>query len=172
MCGACGTITVSDPVLGPVRTRRMHLIVASTVNELCSGRPGAPKVSALPDGWLVAGPSGSSRVVHTVEELWASVIACFTDTSLLGGLLTEQQTYAADPENAELPARTAWAGSGLTALAISTTARTPSLHRLGRDSHTSDTASADQHGEVLEHAVQVDDVDEPVPHIPQGHLTG
>ncbi|MFK4295875.1 hypothetical protein ABH924_001011 [Arthrobacter sp. GAS37] len=128
MCGACGTTTVPDPVLGPVRTKRMHLVVAGTVNELCSGRPGAPKVSALPDGWLVSGPSGAARLFHTVEELWGGVIGCFTDESPLQGLLKEQQTYAAEPENAGLPARTARTGIGLTELAISTPARTPRCH--------------------------------------------
>ncbi len=131
MCGACGTTTVPDPVLGPVRTKRMHLIVAGTVNELCSGRPGAPKISALPDGWLVAGPSGAARLFHTVEELWAGVIACFTDGSLLRDLHADQQAYAADPENTGLPARTARTGSGLTALAISTTASPPRCHTQG-----------------------------------------
>ncbi|UKA61820.1 hypothetical protein [Arthrobacter sp. FW306-04-A] len=109
----------------------MHLIVAGTVNELCRGRPGAPKISALPDGWLLAGPSGASRVVHTIEELWAGVITCFTDTSLLEGLLKKQEAYAADPENAGLPARTARTGSSLTALAGSTTARRPRCHTPG-----------------------------------------
>lgn len=117
MCGACGTATVPDPVLGPVRTRRQHLIVANTVNALCSGRPGAPRVTALADGWLVSGPSGAARLFNTVEELWAGVIDGFADVSVRHRLLERQQAYAADPDNAGLPARTALVGSGLTALA-------------------------------------------------------
>ncbi|MCU1567255.1 MAG: hypothetical protein JWQ56_2192, partial [Pseudarthrobacter sp.] len=56
MCGACGRTTVADPALGPVRTMRQHLIVAATVNTVCAGLPGAPKVTALRDGWLMTGP--------------------------------------------------------------------------------------------------------------------
>lgn len=113
MCGACGTTTVADPVLGPVRTKRQHLIVAGTVNGLCAGQSGAPKVTALADGWLVSGPSGAARLRRTVEELWADVIGRFNDISSLRSLLERQLAYADDPANEGLPARTARVGSGL-----------------------------------------------------------
>lgn len=117
MCGACGTTTVADPVLGAVRTKRQHLIVAATVNELCAGQPGAPKVTALADGWLVSGPSGAARLRHTVEELWADVISCFGGATFLMSLRKRQLAYADDPANEGLPARTASAGSRLAARA-------------------------------------------------------
>lgn len=117
MCGACGRTTVPDPVLGVVRTTRQHLIVAQTVNAISKGQPGVPTVTALSDGWLLAAPTGSKRICHTVEEVWAAVIGVFTDTSLLSRLLKHQQAYADDPDNEGLPARTAQVGSGLTARA-------------------------------------------------------
>lgn len=117
MCGACGKTTVPDPALGPVRTMRQHLIVAHTVNTLCHGAPGAPRIAALTDGWLMSGPSGSTQLCHTVAELWKAVIACFTDKSHLNCLLARQQDYASDPDNAGLPASTAGMGRGLTAAA-------------------------------------------------------
>jgi len=107
MCGACGTTTVPDPVLGPVRTKRMHLIVAGTINTLCAGLPGAPKVTALKDGWMISGPSGSSKECPTLEELWSAVLGCFTEASVLDRLHKRQQSYLADPANAGLPARAA-----------------------------------------------------------------
>jgi hypothetical protein len=125
MCGGCGRTAVPDPVLGKVRTTRQHLIVAHTVNAICTGQSGVPKVTALSDGWLLSGPSGSTRVCHTVEDVWAVVIGVFTDTSLLSCLLKHQQAYADDPDNEGLPARTARMGSGLTALAV---VSTPAKH--------------------------------------------
>lgn len=74
MCGACGRTVVADPVLGPVRTMRQHLIVAQTVNELCRSWPGAPKVAATGGGWLVTGPTGATEAVATVEAVWAAVL--------------------------------------------------------------------------------------------------
>jgi hypothetical protein len=74
MCGACGRVTVPDPVLGPVRTIRQHLIVAQTINTVCAGLPGAPKVTALADGWLTSGPSGGTLLCPTVEELWTAIL--------------------------------------------------------------------------------------------------
>jgi hypothetical protein len=118
VCGACGKTTVADPVLGAVRTKRQHLIVAGTVNELCTGQPGAPKVTALADGWLVSGPSGAARLRHTVEELWADVIGCITDASFRGSLRERQLAYENDPGNEGLPARTAAVGSRLAAMAV------------------------------------------------------
>lgn len=107
MCGACGRTTIADPALGPVRTMRQHLIVASTVNAVCTGLPGAPKVTALKDGWLMTGPAGASRQCQTLEELWTAVLGCVTDPFILDRLNRRRQAYAADPANAGLPARAA-----------------------------------------------------------------
>jgi len=74
MCGACGRNVVSDPVLGPVRTMRQHLIVAQTINSACQSWPGAPKVAASSDGWLVSGPTGATEAVATVEAVWSAVL--------------------------------------------------------------------------------------------------
>lgn len=74
MCGACGRSVVSDPVLGPIRTMRQHLIVAQTINGACQSWPGAPKVAATSGGWLVAGPKGDTEAVSTVEALWSAVL--------------------------------------------------------------------------------------------------
>ncbi|MFE4228938.1 hypothetical protein ACFRJ8_13720 [Arthrobacter sp. NPDC056886] len=65
---------MSDPVLGPTRTLRQHLIVAQTINEACQSWPGAPKVAATSDGWLVSGPTGATEAVSTVEALWSTVL--------------------------------------------------------------------------------------------------
>ena len=107
MCGACGQTVVPDPILGPVRTLRQHLIVAATINSVCQGLPGAPRVTALKDGWMMTSPSGASRQCQTLEELRAAVLACFTDASVLGRLRRRREAYAADPSNAGLPARVA-----------------------------------------------------------------
>lgn len=107
MCGACGRTTVADPALGPVRTIRQHLIVAGTINAVCTGLPGAPKVTALKDGWQITGPSGASAQCQTLEELWTAVLGCFPDASVLERLHRRRQAYAADPANAGLPARAA-----------------------------------------------------------------
>ncbi|MCB5290997.1 hypothetical protein BJQ90_00415 [Arthrobacter sp. SO3] len=74
MCGACGRTVVTDPILGPVRTMRQHLIVAQTINSICHSRAGAPKVAATSEGWLVTGPTGSIATVATVEKLWAAIL--------------------------------------------------------------------------------------------------
>lgn len=105
MCGVCGRTTVTDPALGAVRTLRQHLVVAGTINNICSGLPGAPKVTALRDGWMVTGPSGTITQCESVEELWAAVLACFTRASVLERLRRRQQAFAADPGNAGLAAR-------------------------------------------------------------------
>jgi hypothetical protein len=117
MCGACGRTAVPDPALDGVRTMRQHVIVAGTVNTLCKGIPGAPRVTALTDGWLIANPSGTTRLCQTVTELWSAAIGCFTDPSLLSCLLGRQQAFMADPDNTGLPARAADVGRGLTAAA-------------------------------------------------------
>lgn len=82
MCGACGKTIVADQVLGAERTMRQHLIVAHAVNALCNGRSGAPRISALPDGWLVSGPSGEKLLCRTVEGLWDFIIGRFSNGSL------------------------------------------------------------------------------------------
>jgi hypothetical protein len=117
MCGACGSAIVPDPVLGAVRTLRQHLIVAQTVNTVCGGLPGAPKVKALSDGWLLSGPSGASLLCHTVEELWTAVIRGFAAGPQLDALLEHQQAFAAGSDGAGLPARAVRAGRELVAAA-------------------------------------------------------
>ncbi len=107
MCGACGRTTVADPALGPVRTMRQHLIVAATVNALCTGLPGAPKVTALKDGWLMTAAAGAARQCQTLEELWSAVLGCFADASVLDHLHRRGQAYATDPANAGLSAQAA-----------------------------------------------------------------
>ena len=113
MCGACGRTIVPDPALGPVRTIRQHLIVAGAVNAVCTGLPGAPKVTALKDGWMVTGASGVAKQCQTLEELWSTVLVCFPDAPVLDRLLRRRQAYAADPTNAGLPARAAAVLPGL-----------------------------------------------------------
>jgi hypothetical protein len=86
---------------------RQHLIVAATINAVCTGLPGAPKVTALLDGWMMTGPAGFAKPCQTLEELWSTVLGCFTDASVLERLRSRRQAYAADPANAGLPARAA-----------------------------------------------------------------
>ena len=74
MCGACGRTVVPDPILGPIRTMRQHLIVAQTINWFCKSWPGAPKVAATSDGWLLSGQTGATAAVGTVEALWSAVL--------------------------------------------------------------------------------------------------
>jgi hypothetical protein len=113
MCGACGRTTVADPVLGAVRTLRQHLIVAGAVNRMCHGLSGAPKVTALTDGWMVSGPSGAAGQCRTVEELWRAVIERFGGTPQMVRLLGRLDAFALDPENAGLPDRVAGVGRTL-----------------------------------------------------------
>lgn len=110
MCGACGRTTVADPVLGAVRTRRQHLIVASTINALCDGLPGAPRVNALEDGWMILGASGATRQCRTVEELWTAVVERYDCTPQLAILVGRLTAFAADPDNDGLPFRVAATG--------------------------------------------------------------
>jgi hypothetical protein len=117
MCGACGSAVVPDPVLGAVRTLRQHLIVAQTVNTVCGGLPGAPKVKALSDGWLLSGPSGASLLCRTVEELWTAVIRGFVAGPQLDALIEHQQAFAAGSDGAGLPARAVSVGRALAAAA-------------------------------------------------------
>lgn len=53
---------------------RQHLIVAQTINGVCQSWPGAPKVAATRDGWLVSAPTGATAAVVTVEALWSAVL--------------------------------------------------------------------------------------------------
>jgi hypothetical protein len=120
MCGACGRTTVADPALGAMRTLRQHLIVAGTVNSVCNGLPGAPRVTALRDGWMISGPSGASRQCLTVEELWRVVIEYFGGTPQLIRLLGRQEMFVVDPENAGFPSRVASIGRTLASAATAT----------------------------------------------------
>jgi hypothetical protein len=122
MCGACGRTTVADPVLGAVRTLRQHLIVAVTINSVCEGLPGAPKVTALKDGWMISGPSGATRQCRTVEELWRAVIERFGGTPQLERLRGRQGAFADDPANSGLPSRVAGIGRTLASTATATSA--------------------------------------------------
>lgn len=99
MCGACGRTVVPDPILGPVRTLRQHLIVAQTVNEFCRSWAGAGKVAATSGGWLVSRPTGATEAVSTVEALWIAVLrgnpaACSPD--LRGPLAYRPERLAGD----------------------------------------------------------------------------
>ena len=53
---------------------RQHLIVAQTINSVCQTWPGAPKVAATSDGWLVSGPTGATAAIATVEAVWSAVL--------------------------------------------------------------------------------------------------
>ena len=53
---------------------RQHLIVAQTINSVCQSWPGAPKVVATSDGWLVSGPTGATAAVPTVEAVWSAIL--------------------------------------------------------------------------------------------------
>lgn len=86
---------------------RQHLIVAGTINAVCTGLPGSPKVTALKDGWMMTGPSGASTQCQTLEQLWSAVLNCFTDAPVLDRLRRRRQAYVADPANAGLPAQAA-----------------------------------------------------------------
>jgi hypothetical protein len=96
----------------------MALIVAAAVNRMCAGQPGAAKVTARSEGWLVSGPSGIRLLCDTVEEVWTEVIRGFPDAAILRGLLKDQRAFAGDRENAGLPASTALLGSELAALRL------------------------------------------------------
>lgn len=78
MCGACGRTVTADEVLGPVRTVRQHHLVASLVNALCAGLPGAPGVKVAGDAWLLRGATGAAVECRTVAELWAAVGAALS----------------------------------------------------------------------------------------------
>lgn len=96
-------------MIGPHRSLRSHLLVAATVNSVCAAQPGAPKVSALADGWLVTGASGRATLCATVDDVWAVVMQSFGDTDQLTKLL-ERAPLAADTEESSLRSRTIMAG--------------------------------------------------------------
>ncbi|WP_159803001.1 hypothetical protein [Arthrobacter zhaoguopingii] len=75
MCGACGRTIAADDVVGPVRTLRQHLLVASAVNAFCAGLPGVPRVQVAGDSWQLRGATGNVIRCNTVTDLWAAVAA-------------------------------------------------------------------------------------------------
>lgn len=114
MCGACGTVTVHDPILGDTRTLRQHIEVAGAVNTVCSELPGGPRIRALADGWVVTGATGSTLIAHTVQELWAGVLASGFSAPekrvLLGGAL---ENYLSRRRGSDLAVRVAGLGATL-----------------------------------------------------------
>ncbi len=96
MCGVCGRTVVADEALGPVRTLRQHLLVASAVNALCAGLPGVPRVLAAGDSWQLRGPTGAVTRCDTVAELWAAVAAVCPASALarLAGRLAAERADA------------------------------------------------------------------------------
>lgn len=73
MCGACGSIIYSDSVLGKEPTFRKRILVAQVVTAACTGLPGAPRITALAEGWSVSGATGSIELCHTVWDIWLAV---------------------------------------------------------------------------------------------------
>lgn len=74
MCGACGRTVVIDSALGPVRNLRQQLLVAQTVNALCSGLSGLPTVQVAGDGWMLRGATGASTSCSTVQVVWDTLV--------------------------------------------------------------------------------------------------
>ena len=87
MCGACGRAVYLDSVMGKEHTLRKRLLVAHTVSAGCAGLPGAPRITALAEGWTVSGATGSISLCHTVEEIWLAVLS-------RGGSLLQQALEA------------------------------------------------------------------------------
>ena len=100
MCGACGVAVRPDPVLGPQRSTRAHLLVAATINAVCQARPGAPRVTVAANGWLVSGPSGGARLCPTIDDVWEAVASSLADPSALAALL-DQVEYGAEEHAGE-----------------------------------------------------------------------
>lgn len=109
MCGACKRTTVHDPTLGHVRTMRQHLIVAQAVNAICGQFPGGPRITAMPDGWLMSGATGSTALCDTVRELWTTIIDG-ASCRKINCLIAAQKAYLAAPVNTELAAEVACLG--------------------------------------------------------------
>jgi hypothetical protein len=110
MCGACGKDVRKDPVVGTERTLRKHMIVASTINRVCHDHRGALKVTALANGWLIAGPSGTSALCNTLDDVWATVVRMFPDPPALAVLLSESSLPPQTVGEEDLPRRTILAG--------------------------------------------------------------
>lgn len=115
MCGACGKDIRKDPVIGTQRTLRKHMIVASTINGVCRNQRGAPKVTALTGGWLVTGPSGTTALCQTVDDVWATIARMFPDPPALATLLSEASLPLQTTGEEDLPRRTILAGTRHTA---------------------------------------------------------
>lgn len=114
MCGACGREVVPDAVLGSMRTLRQHLVVAHVINAVCCRVPGAPRVAALIDGWLITESTGKTRLCRTVEDTWIAVIDSGFDTaSHLDRLTDELVAQAGDLASDGLSARVSDAGQAL-----------------------------------------------------------
>lgn len=111
MCGTCGKDVKKDPVVGSQRTLRKHLIVASTINGVCRDQRGAPKVTALADGWFVSGPAGASALCHTVDDVWATVARFFPDPAVLASVLTVASLPLLTTGEEDLQRRTILAGT-------------------------------------------------------------
>lgn len=76
MCGACGRSVVTDPVLGPIRTKRDMLMVAHLVNAVAARLPGAPVLQVSGDTWALTGATGTTLSCHTVEQVWRGLLDC------------------------------------------------------------------------------------------------
>ena len=112
MCGACGRTTVHDPTLGHIRTMRQHLFVAQAVNAICGQFPGAPRVTALPNGWLMSGATGSTALCDTVRELWTTIMDGASCRNI-NRLIAAQKAHLAAAVNTELAAEVAYLGLAL-----------------------------------------------------------
>lgn len=112
MCGACGRRTVQDPTLGNVRTMRQHIIVAQAINAVCRHFPGAPRVTALSNNWLMSGATGTTKLCDTVEELWTAIIDGSVNPNITP-LHEAQKAYSADPLNTGLAAQVTDLGMAL-----------------------------------------------------------
>ena len=87
MCGACGRTVYPDSVMGNEHTLRKRILVAQAVARVCAGLPGAPRITALAEGWTVSGATGSIALCHTVTEIWLAVLG-------RGGPLLQQALQA------------------------------------------------------------------------------
>lgn len=113
MCGACGRAVVKDPVLGPERTFRKHLLVAQTVNAVCEALPGAPKVVATADGWITAGVTGSSRSYASVEALWTGILSALASREAAARLFLEEAGTSAGRDETDLGSAVISAGKAV-----------------------------------------------------------
>ncbi|TDK26528.1 hypothetical protein E2F48_04875 [Arthrobacter crusticola] len=96
MCGACGRTVAADETIGPGRTLRQHLLVASAVNALCAGLPGVPRVQVAGDSWQLRGATGAVTRCDTVAELWSAVAAACPASAFaqLAGRLAAERAEA------------------------------------------------------------------------------